>query len=77
MAFYKYPQFLAQMDHVEFDKVYNPGVITPWSGIYRCLGCGKEAISTFSHPLPPQNHHQHTLQQGSIRWQLTVADSKL
>jgi hypothetical protein len=69
---YKDPTFLARSDHVLFDAIHDPGTRTPASGVYRCVGCGKEATSVEPHPLPPQNHHQHTAQQGRIRWQLVV-----
>jgi hypothetical protein len=74
VAYYKYPQFLRQWDHAEFDEIRGPGTTTGWSGIYRCEGCGKEVVSTAGHPLPPQNHHQHTPVQGYIRWRLVVTD---
>ena len=75
MALYKYAAFLTQMQSEEFDKVYEPGSRGAWSGIYRCEGCGKEVVHTTDHPLPPQNHHQHTAAQGRIRWRLVVTDS--
>jgi hypothetical protein len=75
MAFYKYAQILKVLDHAEFDKFYPPSARTPWSGIYRCERCGREAVSTYTHPLPPQNHHQHLPAQGTIRWRLIVTDS--
>ena len=75
MAWYKYSAFLAQNYNSEFDQLYNPGATTRWSGIYRCHGCGREVVSTASHPLPPQNHHQHTYSQGPIQWRLTVTDA--
>ena len=75
MAWYKYGQHLQQKPSIdEFDKDYKPGDITNWSGIYRCEGCGREVVSTSGHPLPPQNHHQHTRDQGSIRWRILVTD---
>lgn len=74
MAFYKYSQFLAKSDHDAFDKVYAPASRTPYSGIYRCEGCGHEVTSVYDHPLPPQNHHQHTYVQGTIRWRLVACD---
>ena len=75
MASYKYPQYVSQNGSDAFDKVYAAGSTTPFSGIYRCAGCGREAVSTVGHPLPPQNHHQHTQAQGAIRWRLiTYAD---
>jgi hypothetical protein len=64
MAYYKYSQFLKPLDHAEFDEIRGPGTTTGWSGLYRCEGCGKEVVSTSGHPLPPQNHHQHTQGQG-------------
>ena len=75
MALYKYPQLLSPINHAEFDKFYAPGAFVAWSGIYRCEGCGKEVVHTIGHPLPPQNHHQHTPAQGYIRWRLVVTDS--
>lgn len=51
---------------------YNPGDVVPVSGIYRCLGCKREITSNKNDPFPPQNHHQHTREQGTIRWKLNV-----
>lgn len=73
MVLYKYPQFFQQNQHQAFDEVYEAGAITPYSGIYRCEGCGKGTTSVYQHPLPPQNHHQHTLAQGRIRWRLAAS----
>lgn len=75
MAWYKYPTHLHQKTNAEFDQLHTPGTTTPWSGIYRCEGCGREVVSTFGHPLPPQNHHQHTYGQGVIHWRLLVTDA--
>jgi hypothetical protein len=69
---YKYASYLGLRDHPAFDQVYEPGVATPHSGIYRCEGCGQEVTSVQPHPLPPQNHHQHNSTQGRIRWRLAV-----
>lgn len=73
MANYKYQQFLSHSNHQAFDTITEPGQATPHSGIYRCEGCGENVVSTHSHPLPPQNHHQHTPAQGRIRWRLIAA----
>jgi len=73
MAVYKYTKYLEQSDHQAFDQIHSPGTSTPYSGIYRCEGCGENEVSTYSHPLPPQNHHQHTAAQGAIRWRLIVS----
>jgi hypothetical protein len=75
MAWYKYVRYLSVMQSDEFDKLHEPGTTGSWSGIYRCEGCGKEVVHTVGHPLPPQNHHQHTAAQGRIRWRLIVTDS--
>lgn len=69
---YKYPQYLSLSDSPLFDEIHHPGASTPHSGIYRCEGCGKEITSITGNPLPPQNHHQHSTAQGSIRWRLAV-----
>lgn len=73
MAIYKYPQALTQIDHQAFDEIHPPGTPAPFSGIYRCEGCGHEIVEVKGRPLPPQNHHRHTLQQGHIRWRLVVS----
>ena len=75
MAFFKYAQVLRQDVNPEFDKLFEPGQRTSWSGIYRCEGCGREIVHTHHHPLPPQNHHQHSYSQGRIRWRLIVTDA--
>jgi hypothetical protein len=72
MAYYKYGEFLHQENGAEYDTVYQPSSTTPISGVYRCDGCGLSVTSVKDHPLPPQNHHQHTPQQGHIRWRLVV-----
>lgn len=71
-AYYKYIQLLTKSDNAAFDEIHEPGETTPHSGIYVCVNCGKEATSVLGHPLPPQNHHQHSQSQGRIRWKLAV-----
>lgn len=73
MAIYKYGQYLAQNNSAAFDAVTHPANKTPYSGIYRCEGCGQNIASVEGHTMPPQNHHQHTGAQGAIRWKLIVA----
>jgi hypothetical protein len=51
---------------------YSPNDQVPVSGIYRCLGCGREVTCNDPDHFPPQNHHQHTQAQGTIRWRLNV-----
>ena len=72
MALYKHGNYLTQSQDAAFDQVHPPGGQTPHSGIYRCIGCGREVVSEYPKPLPPQNHHQHTPHQGAIRWQMIV-----
>jgi hypothetical protein len=72
-AIYKYPQFLEASQNQAFDIIHQAAAKTPYSGIYRCEGCGLCVASVHPHALPPQNHHQHSHVQGSIRWRLIVA----
>ena len=73
MAIYKYDAYVRKhAADPTFDGEQGPGATAPLSGIYRCLGCGREDISKEGNPLPPQNHHQHTISQGTIRWRLAV-----
>ena len=73
MAIYKYDKYLKQSSHQAYDEIHQPGQSAPHSGIYRCEGCGLNDACNRGQPLPPQNHHQHTVQQGKIRWRLIVA----
>lgn len=73
MALYKYRDFIEPSSDAAFDQVCEPGTAAPWPGIYRCEGCGHEIAIAQGHMLPPQNHHQHTYQQGRIRWRLVVS----
>jgi len=72
MALYKNSSYLASSNDAAFDVIHTPGTSTPHSGIYRCEGCGSEIASNAGNPLPPQNHHQHSQAQGTIRWRLIV-----
>jgi hypothetical protein len=55
-----------------FDTIYSPGEPPAHSGIFRCKGCGREVVAEKLRKLPPQDHHQHSPQQGSIQWRLSV-----
>jgi hypothetical protein len=72
MALYKYASYLQQLDNDAFDLDHSPGSQAPYAGIYQCTGCGREIAIAQSHVLPPQNHHEHTADQGPIRWRLIV-----
>ena len=73
MATYKDSRYLQPSNDVAFDQIHTASTVTPYSGIFRCEGCGHEVVSTRGYPLPPQNHHQHSVLQGAIRWRLIVA----
>lgn len=75
MAFYKYPQFLQQNQHGNFDTLREPSADAPDAGIYRCEVCAHEIGIAKGHKLPPQNHHQHAAGAGPIRWRLIVASA--
>lgn len=72
MAVYKYAKYLEDSDDSEFDANHEPGNEAPVAGIYRCMGCHREIAIAEGHTLPPQDHHQHTSQQGTIRWRLVI-----
>ena len=55
-----------------WNKEYGPADKVPVSGIYKCTGCKKEITSNEDDPFPPQNHHQHSVALGAIRWKLNV-----
>ena len=71
-TWYKNLNYLSQNNSEKFDEIHKPGDATPSSGIYRCEGCGTGIASNAGNPLPPQNHHQHTVLQGTIRWRMIV-----
>ena len=72
MATYEYPENLVKVVHPAFNADHRPGEVPPFSGIYRCMGCGREIVAEQARQFPPQNHHQHTTAQGHIRWRLIV-----
>lgn len=72
MALYRYSNYVTVSTDDAFTLEHKPGASSPYSAIYRCMGCGREIVSEYNKPLPPQNHHQHTATQGSIRWKMIV-----
>ena len=72
MATYECEGYLVKLEDAAFKNEHKPGGAAPFSGIYRCMGCGSEVASNEHQPLPPQNHHQHQQNQGEIRWKLIV-----
>ena len=72
MALYKNANWMTKSDDDAFDTVYEPGSTPVHSGIFRCLGCGREVVGEMERKLPPQNHHQHSTSQGSVRWKMAA-----
>ena len=73
MAIYKYDAYVRKhAADPAFDGEHRPGATAPLSGIYRCLGCGREDISkegeSTSAAEPPPAHDF----PGAIRWRLAV-----
>lgn len=69
---YKNLNYLNQSDSDMFEKLYEPGEPTVYSGVYRCEACGKNITCVAPQPLPPANHHPHSMEDGRIRWRLVV-----
>lgn len=72
MALYNNNIYLIQNNDKAFTVEYNPGDQPPHSGIYRCTGCGREVVAEENRRLPPQNHHQHSVLQGLIKWRMII-----
>jgi len=70
---YKYQNLLQHTNDTAFDAAHEPGAITPYPGIYRCVECGACETCVTGGQLPPSNHHEHTPQQRRIRWQLVAS----
>lgn len=75
MADYKNSNYLKHNTHAAFDGTHHAGAVAPFSGIYRCVVCSHEAVSTKGNRLPPQDHHIHANRVTPIAWQLIVASS--
>lgn len=72
MPYYKDAIYLHESRAQAFDHVLTPGFRTPFSGIYRCEGCGFEIASARGQPLPADDHRGHVTSQGAIRWRLVA-----
>jgi hypothetical protein len=72
MALYKNPHWLTKTDDAAFDKIFKPGAPFEHSGIYRCIGCGREVVREYERTMPPQNHHLHSIAQGEVCWKMAV-----
>lgn len=73
MAVFKRSNDIEVSDSPEFDKEYKPGETPVRSGIYRCRGCGCEAVADAAKSLALDKHPRHSPAQGAIRWRLAVA----
>jgi hypothetical protein len=73
MAMYRDKEMIEPGSGTAFDIEHSPGNIAPLSGIYRCVVCGRECVSTRGNSLPPQPHHKHAHPQPQpIKWKLIV-----
>jgi hypothetical protein len=72
MAYYKDSTSLVKYDGAMFDAIHLPDQPATFAGIYRCEGCGKEIAHSAGLALPAPNDHPHAVEQGEIRWRLTV-----
>ena len=72
MATFQYSDFVFQVENDAFDKVLVPGVPSQWSGIFRCVGCGREEVVVAGKPLPVEAHHPHEAEHGPVLWRLIV-----
>jgi hypothetical protein len=52
MAYYKNGNYLTKTDHVLFGKLFEPGAVTPYSGVYRCEVCGNWRLVVGHQPDP-------------------------
>jgi hypothetical protein len=73
MALYKYSHYLTSSTDPRFDPTHQPAAVAAHSGIYKCQGCGREAVRSAGDALPPESDHQHNLPQGAVLWRLIVA----
>jgi hypothetical protein len=55
-----------------FQTLYEAGEVPRYSGIYRCVGCGRETVAEAPHQLPEKNSHKHSAVQGPMKWKLIV-----
>lgn len=62
----------AKPENKWWNETYAPNDKVPVSGIYKCTGCKLEITSNKGDPFPSQNHHQHPVSTGSIKWKLIV-----
>jgi hypothetical protein len=79
MPNYKDGTLFKQLPNDEnFDTIHLPGQLAPFSGIYKCVNCGFEIVSTRHHHLPPEGTcSQHSSRwpdaYGEVRWKLVAA----
>jgi hypothetical protein len=72
MAWFKEDKYLNKSNGNAYDTDHPPGAVPPLSGIYKCIGCGHEVVAEHGRQFPPQNHPQHSILSGPIRWKLIV-----
>lgn len=76
MAYYKILDYLQEEQPDQYplyDRVFEPGVPAPVSGVYRCDICWKSTPAIGSRPLPSfERFHVHSSTEDPIRWRLVV-----
>lgn len=73
MAVYKQLDFLTRSTHLAFDAITPSGKVTPYSGIFRCVACGREIAAPGGSVLPGDEHHAHADLHAPVEWLLIVA----
>jgi hypothetical protein len=73
VALYKYASYVKLDRDPAFEADNAPGAAAAKTGIYRCLGCGREVVAERGAPLPAQTHHAHERGQSEMKWRLAVA----
>lgn len=69
MALFKYARELANAQDGRFDRVFPAGRPVLFTGIYRCLGCGREDVGKAGETIRPNEAHNHP---DPISWHLLV-----
>lgn len=81
--YFRLPKY--EEDSFDFEVCYEPGLLAPYEGIYRCEGCGLEIARKESEPLPEINrcvYHRQRFDRDplptpddlkEVRWRLVAA----
>lgn len=67
MAYFNNERYFKHSNASAFNKIYNPGEIAEYAGIYRCEKCGTEIGIAEGHRLPTSDDHCHNR---SPKWRI-------